>query len=332
MIREKQSKFSFQSKSDNSTKKVRIILPNSKINPNTEYKLMIDKSSKNRFYNPVSRSLVFRKELIAQAQMVAVACKLSAVTLYTGISYLDVVLSKWEIETHKAKSIVLVCLMLATKIHETCDRALQLRSLFKICKERVSEAGKGKTHFSIMNFETAIANSLSWDLDIQTPFHFLSFFLDKGAILENDINFIFQDQSSGAENITKLDTFLQKFRLYASRSSFVAASHYNFYKYTSLAIGAASIAVARLEFGFGNVWPVELEELTYVAWKDIEECFQELAVKMGLSQKLRPSSMKRRQMMVSNFRMRNVVPRSFKKVIFFGLILMMKFQKSSLLI
>ena len=78
-----------------------------------------------------------------------------------------------------------------------------------------------------------------------------------------------------------MEPLLKELRTVALKVVFSALSNYSYYRYTSLGVGACSIAVARLKMGLKPVWPAELAELTMVAWDSIENCFIELVERMG---------------------------------------------------
>lgn len=74
-------------------------------------------------------------------------------------------------------------------------------------------------------------------------------------------------------------------RLFATKVTFAVLDDYDFYQYTSLAIGACAIGLSRLEHGIKPIWPEELTELTWIPWESVEKCFKELMEKMNLSKK-----------------------------------------------
>lgn len=237
------------------------------INPNDEYQFMIQKQQKNRIFNPESSSLVFRDELIKIVKKWAISFKVSAMSLYTAISFVDSILGRWEIYKDSVEILALICLLIASKFHETCDQSSKTRKIYNVCKQRVGEK-------NILKYESLVSNILEWDFDIQTPLHFVNFYLSRGVIFSSDKTYN-----------KPLNRLLNDIRIFASRATFLALSDYSFYHFTSLAVAACSIGLARMEHGIRPLWPQELESLSWIPWSSVETCFLKLLKCMNLTEK-----------------------------------------------
>lgn len=249
---------------------------------------MMQKQEKNRLYNPQSSSLIFREELVSSLQKWSLNCSLGATTLYTATTYLDVVIATWDIAESSADKIALICLLIATKFHETCDQAPKVRYIHKMCKEAIGEV-------DVMRFENAVANTLNWDFDVQTPFHFVSFYLSKGVVFSSDTI------PNGS-----ISSLLENVRRFSSRASLIALNNYDLNKYSSHIIGATSVALSRLEYGILPIWPQELSELSWVRWEDLEKCFDILAMNLGILHKFKSVHVPSNKADLRYFRLRKV--------------------------
>lgn len=238
-----------------------------KINPNDEYQLMIEKQQKNRIYNPDSESLSLRDEILALVKDLSIKLKLTPLSSYTAISFVDSILSKWEIYKESAEMLALIALLISTKFHETCDLTPKTRHVYDLCKEKFGEK-------NIMRYESLVAGILEWEFDIQTPLHFVNYYLSKGVIFSSDQMTCYNIQEQ-----------MKSIRLFAKKVTFCVLDDYNFYQYTSLAIGACAIGLSRLEHGVKPIWPEELTELSWIPWESVEKCFGELMKKMNISTK-----------------------------------------------
>ena len=233
---------------------------------------MIEKQQKNRIFNPESSSLHLREPLIKRVKDLASQLKITHLSLYTCISFIDQVLGKWDIYKESSDMLALISLLLSTKFHETCDQSSKTRQLYDLCKTHFGEK-------NVIKYESLIANILEWEFDIQTPLHFLNFYLNRGVIFSSDL---------GVSRLpcAKLRPLFKSLRLQACKACFAALADYQFYQYTSLAVGACAVAVGRLEVGLRPLWPPEMKELSWVPWDSVEKCFKELVFTMGLGRKL----------------------------------------------
>lgn len=98
---------------------------------------------------------------------------------YTAICFVDSILSKWEIYKESGEMLGLIALLISTKFHETCDMSSKSRHVYNICKNKFGEK-------NIMKFESTVASILEWEFDIQTPLHFVNYYLSKGVIFNSD--------------------------------------------------------------------------------------------------------------------------------------------------
>lgn len=228
---------------------------------------MIQKQQKNRIYNPESTSLIFREDLIRIIKKWAINFKVSAMSLYTAISFVDSILGRWEIYKDSVEILALICLLISCKFHETCDQSSKVRQIYNICKQRVGEK-------NILKYESLVSSILEWDFDIQTPLHFVNFYLSRGVIFSSDKTYN-----------KPLNKLLNDMRIFASRAAFLALNDYSFYHFTSLAVAACSVGVSRLEHGIRPLWPKELEALSWIPWNSVEACFKKLLKCMNMTKK-----------------------------------------------
>lgn len=280
-----------------------------KIDPNMEYNFMIKKQANNRLYNPKSISLKYRERLITYLRSKSSEYQFSSLTTYCSISYMDTVLSLFEVPVERLDLLAMCCLIIAAKFYES---ASDLESKKKL--ERAIKFAKD-THTSalVKKIEVTILNILEWNLDIQTPYHFVKFFLSKGVLFSTDTfpnstQNILADQNMNAdgnplntftsqnknsfvakhkENMTLYRTRVAKgLRKYIQSISISALKDYTFYQYTALAVGASSIAVARIINNIKPAWPEQLINLSWIKFEDLETCTSKLLKLISHNQKL----------------------------------------------
>jgi hypothetical protein len=274
-----------------------------------EYNFMIKKQANNRLYNPKSISLKYRERLIAFLRSKSTEYQFTSLTTYCSLSYMDTVLSLFEVPVERLELLAMCCLIIAAKFYES---ASDLESKKKL--ERAIKFAKDQhTSALVKKIEVTILNILEWNLDIQTPYHFVKYFLSRGVLFSTDTfpnsaQNILADQNMNADgnplntvNSQRTNSFAVKqrenmalyrtrvakgLRKYIQSISISALKDYTFYQYTALAVGASSIAVARIINNIKPAWPEQLINLSWIKFEDLETCTSKLLKLISQNQKL----------------------------------------------
>lgn len=149
-----------------------------KINPNTEYELMSSKKLRSGLTTLPPMSQAYRANSIRKIRAVAREYSLSPVIVCTALTYFDLSLQRASVEQsiEDFEAFGLVSLLLATKFHEGCQAEPKASSLAKRLRTQLQEK-------VMKQVELRIATSLYWSLDVQTPVHFINYFINRGNIL-----------------------------------------------------------------------------------------------------------------------------------------------------
>lgn len=218
---------------------------------------MIRKQDRNRFFNPKCYHLQFRLKLVNWLKENTIRFKFQKTTFHLACCIIDTVFSLFEVDEKRIKLITFMSLYIAVKVE---DKDKRLPSL-----ERVTELFDFE--FKIEEFEKCekrILKILNYNLNIQIPLKFVSYFMYRGVIYEDD----FEED----KELPCADGLMEKLVYYTD--IFVEASlmNYDLYEFTPQAIAAAVIACSRKQMGIRQIWNEQLENLTRMKWVSIEDC------------------------------------------------------------
>lgn len=216
---------------------------------------------RNRPYNPEARFLTERIRLVKRIKKWVIQLQLTRQTCALAISFLDVVLASENLGSKDFVRMSSVCLLVATKLHEVCEKSPKTTLVYNLCKKVLNES-------LIQKYETFLCQTLNWELDIITPVHFVIFYLSKGVIFDRDK---IKDPAIAKK------PFSQILRLLSNKAlniCIISLNYYQFYQHTALAVAASAIAMARTLLGFQDFWCEELQELTWVKKQSLEPCIE----------------------------------------------------------
>lgn len=215
---------------------------------------MIKKQAKNRFFNKQPHHLAYRGKVLAWMESLVTKFNYQQSTLHLAVCYFDAVLSLYTVTVPQVKLISYICLFVAAKMEEKDEKIPLVEEAFKLFDKEFSSA-------EILNCEKIVFKILDYQLNLKTPFSFASFFLSRGVLLSSEI----PPEGDPVFFVAQLETAVVELLRKSLQS-------YEFYQFTSIAVAAAAIALARKTMGVPEIWPEFLENLTLLRWSAIEEC------------------------------------------------------------
>ena len=127
---------------------------------------------------------------------------LTNVVSSTALAYFDRFITKITMQESVIESVMLTCLLLSSKYHQSTKFEPKSCRIFETLKKKIGEA-------QIKELELRVVQELDWNLDVQSPIHFIRFFLSKGRILVSlgvvFSNDIFEDVHSFDLTVKKVD-------------------------------------------------------------------------------------------------------------------------------
>lgn len=219
---------------------------------------MIKKQSKNRYYNTHPHHLLYRRKVFDWMESLVAKFGYQQSTLHLAVGYFDAVLSLFTVTTAQIKLIAYICLFIAAKMEEKDEKIPLIEEAFKLFDKEF-------TSFEILNCEKLVFKILDYQLNTKTPYSFAVFFLSKGVLQVNEI-------PSAYAHLEARETFAKKLEDLVVALVSRSLRDYNFYQFTSIAVAAAAIALARKIMKIPNDWSKGLEELTLLSWVAIKDC------------------------------------------------------------
>lgn len=216
---------------------------------------MVRKQQKNRFFNGNAFHLNFRKNLIASIKHVIGTFNYSGRTFFLAVAILDAILSLHSVEEEQLRMLIIISVHLAAKVEEPFENIPELKDF---CKKY----SKKLTTKDLKVCEQMVFQILDYSPNIVTSAQFAHEFVYRGVVVSRD----FKKPLSNKELNTSMD-ILEKL---IKKLLIIHVDYYEFYQFTTLAVGAAVIGCARLVMGFENVWNIYLEKLTRVSFDSIE--------------------------------------------------------------
>ena len=214
---------------------------------------IIKKSKKNtnRNYNSNYQNKLIRMKIISQnLKSICQYLDFSNETFYKTIGLLDSVSSKYLFNDDMFKKVSLVCLGLASKAHESQDKALYTNSLRIILKNPKKDYAK---------LERTILTALDFDVNIVLPYDCIFRFFALENIYEG-INC----------NLRK------NYRNFVFKLTHAVSLDYEMNKFNSLAVSLCIIMVSRKIFDCDYLLPSEIQRITQYTRKMLQKCYKEI--------------------------------------------------------
>jgi hypothetical protein len=169
---------------------------------------MLNKQHKNRFYNQEASHLVVRPKIIDFMTKIHDKFDKGSAILHKAIVLMDSVFSRHQVTYDKIEIIVLLCLHISSKFDESFSNYDPDKSFFKY-------AQKSYSFNEMIMLEKQLVKILEFQFDVQSPYHFLNFFNNKGVVSDKDIfdlikiysnNHIFQnmEMKQNQKNLTNV--------------------------------------------------------------------------------------------------------------------------------
>lgn len=226
------------------------------VNPNTILENLIKNQSINRYYNLTLQNLHYRTEMIQWIKKLCRYFDFGQHSYHLSVAVFDAILSLYQMPEEQIRLVAFLSIYLSGKHLESDEKIPTLKII-------VQFFNKEFTREDFMNYELFVIQIFKWNLNLRTPYTFLTFFFSKGIISSSDI--------SSDHDMSDCIKAVQKVQTKAIEFAEVALKNYNFYVFTSIAVAAASISSARKYFGL-EPWNHDLEVLTWISWESIEEC------------------------------------------------------------
>lgn len=141
---------------------------------------MLRKQHMNRFYNEDASHLIVRPKIVDFMKKIHERFEKGPEILHKALVFMDSVFSRIQVSFEKIEIIVLVCLHIASKFDEPFSNYDPDKSFFKY-------AQKSYSFRDIISLEKQLVKILDFQLDVQSPFHFLNFFNSRGVVTQRDI-------------------------------------------------------------------------------------------------------------------------------------------------
>ena len=225
------------------------------------HKNMLNSEHKNRLYK--EELLIhehLRCEVFGAATKLTNFYKFSDHTRYLCLSYIDAVLAKYTIITSQINVLAYCSLILAAKLEEKYGRLPKVDEGLEILPDVDSRE-------AIFHYERYIFQSLNFEINLKTPFSFLSVFLQKGVVTEPEIA-----QAKGQKNHSGFEETFKKLALFFLEAS---VQRYHFSKYKSSVVAVSVIFLTRGCLGLKGLTP-RLETQLRTCWDEIKECVTNL--------------------------------------------------------
>lgn len=222
---------------------------------------MIKKQCVNRIYrDSLNSNKHLRCEMFNFAWSFCKYFKYSLQTYFLSIAYIDVVVSRYSIADSQIRVCVYACVLLAAKLEENLDKIPLLKDSVRNFEDKYDE--KVFSHY-----ENVVFQCLDWNLNVQTPFSFLHFFLSKGVLTEDEVLLVIQQH--------QIEAFMRSFDQIVLVFLEIALQQYKFNRFSSQVVAISVIVCTRVCLKLRS-WTEELRNLTLLEWVDVEDCISML--------------------------------------------------------
>lgn len=229
---------------------------------------LVSRQHLNRFYkeNLVSVS-VFREEMLTFVWTVCKNLKCSLNTYYLAVSYLDVIFAHYSLNKSQSRVCAYSAVILAAKLEEKVDRIPQMSEAIEYFENAFDEK-------TFLHYEDVIFRCLSFQLNVKTPFTLMNAYLTLGVVTDEEcLRVVAKEQ---------LEEFVSFLEHLAGFFLEIAIQNYEFNKFSSQVVAAASIVCAKRCLGLDAFGAQSLNNLR-LEWSDLEACVEQLLHSTRLS-------------------------------------------------
>eukprot|EP00457_Paulinella_chromatophora_P007926 gb/GEZN01007952.1/.p1 GENE.gb/GEZN01007952.1/~~gb/GEZN01007952.1/.p1 ORF type:complete len:407 (-),score=34.21 gb/GEZN01007952.1/:225-1445(-) len=212
-----------------------------------------------RVYTPGSRYVKYRRVVVEWMCEVGEEFHFSTTTTHMATKYLDRLLGTLDVPKVRIQLVAMACILVAAKFDEPDEMLPTLEDLNE-CAE------SAYTKDLIRDMESMVLKHLKWDLGVIVPLHFLSLWIDAGAVFPDD-------RVSGEPVSKRCVKYLLK---YVDFFADLGQQEYNFQQYLPSRVAAASIAAGRTALRFEPIWNTQLSILTGISAEEVFPCYRHL--------------------------------------------------------
>ena len=227
------------------------------IDRNLQFEKLLQTQMNNRFCNENALNLKDRQTAIQLMQAFTADFGFCLKTFSLALACFDVILAKFEMEESQIKLVVCVTLFLAAKMEEKEGKLPSIKKCVFLLGQFFNEK-------EFYDCEKFVFESLGLNLNIKTPFNFLCFFANDGILCEKEC--LGKTEVEKRELSNGLGIILIQLHELTSYK-------YDFYRFTSIAVAATIISLARVLLGFPK-WNQNLEKMTHLTENSLVNCFQ----------------------------------------------------------
>eukprot|EP00808_Paulinella_micropora_P017193 g65963.t1 len=210
-------------------------------------------------YNPNSQYVKYRRVVVDWMCEVGEEFQFATTTTHIAIKYLDRLLGTLEVAKARIQLVAMACIFVAAKYDEPDDMLPTLAELNE-CAENAY------TIDLIRDMESMVLKYLDWNLGVVVPLHFLSLWIDAGAVFPDD-------RVSGQPVSKRCVKYLLK---YIDFFADLGQQEYTFQQYLPSRLAAATIAAGRTALRFEPIWNCQLSLLTGISADEVFPCYTHL--------------------------------------------------------
>lgn len=203
--------------------------------------------------------IIRRQRVIHWIYSVSVKFELQTSTIYRCIYYLDKLCTTKDVNYSHLRILAATVLLLAIKWNEKEERVPSLYRLNKECN-------KDYTPNSFKLMEVKVLNLLSFKLKVVLPIDFVSYYIDKGCVFDNDK----LDQCYNLHLHERTTIYINKF---ASFFLDISIQNYRFWQFIPSKLAFAVIIAARRALKIEPYFNIKLITLCNYYPSEIYECF-----------------------------------------------------------
>jgi len=214
---------------------------------------------KTDIYNNNEDLILRRQKVIHWIYSVSVKFELQTSTIYRCIYYLDKLCTTKDVNYSHLRILAATVLLLSIKWNEKEEKVPSLYRLNKECN-------KDYTPNSFKLMEIKVLNLLSFKLKVVLPIDFVSYYIDKGCVFDNDK----LDQCYNLHLHQRTTIYIQKF------SSFfldISIQNYRFWQFIPSKLAFAVIIAARRALKIEPYFNPKLINLCNYYPNEITKCF-----------------------------------------------------------
>lgn len=211
-------------------------------------------------FTPTASYLPYRRYLVDWLSDCGEQCNLHNSTIHVSVLYLDKIFRSREIPRGSWQLLATACLSLAAKYEEAEEMCPQIPDLLHLTKLN----NAGHTSLTFREGELEVLRYLGWRLRAFPAIHVVNYYLNKGAIFEDD-------RWQGRALIEKIPKYVQK---YSDFFCNLTLQNYDFQAYLPSHLAAAILLASRVALQLEPRWRPELTRLTGYEESQITDCFQ----------------------------------------------------------